>query len=137
MKKFVRLMLVFALLFSVQISFAQSNAVRNIAISRAKAVFVATANGDVTKLKRLTTPEFYEEHYPYSDARVREILLSVPKQKRQNMIDQIQNNSTASTIMNRAGDVITVTLTNKTSKKEFTVQLLEEDGDWKIFNYWY
>jgi len=90
---------------------------RDIAIARAKAVFVATANGDVNKLKQLMTPEFYKENYPDSDEKVREILLSVPFDKRKRMIDQIQNKCIPSTIMNRAGNVITVTLTNKVTKK--------------------
>lgn len=112
---------------------------RSIAIERAKAVFYATANGDVAKLKQLMTPEFYKENYPYSDAKVREILLSVPIDKRKRMIDHIKNNSIPSTIINRARDVITVTLTNKVTKKEITVQLIDENesGDWKVFNYWY
>lgn len=115
------------------------NTSREIAIERAKTVFYATANGDVTKLKQLMTPEFYKENYPYSDAKVREILLSIPIKKRKRMIDQIKNKSIPSTIINRAGDVITVTLTNKVTKKEITVQLIDENenGDWKVFNYWY
>lgn len=85
------------------------------------------------------TPEFYKENYPYSDSYVREMLLSVPIEKRKRMIDQIKNKSIPSTIINRAGDVITVTLTNKVTKKEITVQLIDENenGDWKVFNYWY
>ncbi len=111
---------------------------RDIAVSRAKEVFVATANGDVAKLKQLTTQDFYKENYPYSDSRVREILLSVPAEKRKRMINQIQNQCTATTRTNRTGDVITVTLTNKVTKKIFTVQLIKDNKDnWKIFNYWY
>lgn len=70
---------------------------------------------------------------------VREILLSVPYQNRKKLIDHVQNQSVASTIINRAGDVITVILTNKLSQKEFTVQLNDEygNGNWKVFAYWY
>ncbi len=112
---------------------------RDVAIARAKAVFIATANGDVAKLKQLMTPEFYRENYPYSDSQVREILLGVPAEKRKSLIHQIQNQCTPSTVKNRAGDVITVTLINKVTKKEITVQLIDEDetGNWKVFNYWY
>lgn len=131
------ILIIVALAF--QISVVAQNSSHNVAITRAKALFVATANGDVAKLKQLMTPEFYKENYPYSDSRVRDLLLSVPVEKRERMIDQIQNKSLTSTIMNRAGDVITVTFTNKITKKEITVQLLDENenGDWKVFNYWY
>ena len=115
------------------------NSSRNIAISRAKAVFIATANGDVATLKQLMTPGFYKETYPYSDSYVREVLLSVPYQNRKKLIDHVQNQSVASTVINRAGDVITVTLTNKLSQKEFTVQLIDEhgNGNWKVFFFFY
>lgn len=55
------------------------------------------------------------------------------------MASQIVNQSEATTIMNRAGDVITVILTNKVTKKVFTIQLIDESetGDWKVFNYEY
>lgn len=131
-------MLLFLVLLTSFNVLAQTSS-RDIAIERAKAVFVATANGDVASLKQLMTPEFYKENYPYSDARVREILLSVPIEKRKRAIDQIKNKSIPSTIINRAGDVITVTLTNKVTKKEITVQLIDENenGNWKVFNYWY
>ncbi len=136
--KIKKFLLFIALVIIPLYTYAQ-NSSRDVAISRAKAVFIATANGDVAKLKRLMTPEFYKENYPYSDSRVREILLGVPAEKRKRLINQIQNQSTPSTIMNRAGDVITVTLLNKVTKKEITVQLIDEteSGDWKIFNYWY
>lgn len=136
--KLNRLLLLFLIsLCSLSVSARKSS--EEIAIARAKAVFIATANGDVAQLKRLMTPEFYEENYPYSDARVREILLSVPAAKRKSMIDNIQNKCKASTLINRAGDVITVILTNTVTNKEFTVQLLDEKGnnDWIVFNYWY
>lgn len=110
-----------------------------IAITSAKAVFYATANGDVAKLKQLMTPEFYKENYPYSDDKVREILLNVPLEKRERMIDQIKNMSKVSTIISHAGDIITVTLNNKVTNKGITVQLIDKNvsGDWKVFNYWY
>lgn len=115
------------------------NSHRDIAIERAKDVFYATANGDVAKLKQLMTPEFYKENYPYSDDKVREILLNVPLEKRERMIDQIKNMSKVSTIISHAGDIITVTLNNKVTNKGITVQLIDKNvsGDWKVFNYWY
>ena len=115
------------------------NSSRGIAVSRAKALFVATANGDVARLKQLMTPELYKETFPYSDSYVREILLSVPYQNRKKLIDHVQNQSVASTVINRAGDAITVTLTNKLSRKEFTVQLIDEygNGNWKVSAYRY
>ncbi len=85
---------------------------REAAIKIAKELFVATANGDVNRLKQLMTSDFYKQHYPYSDAKVREMLLSVPYARRQNMKDQILNHSDVSTVINRPGDVITVFLTN-------------------------
>ena len=122
----------------ISISASAQRSAKEIAVSRVKALFVATAKGDVAKLKSLVTPEFYAENFPYSDAQVREILLSAPYEKRMQMIDQIQNHSDAETIMNRAGDCITVTLINRVTKKEFTVQLTDVDGngDWRVFSSW-
>lgn len=112
---------------------------REVAIKRAKEAFIATANGDVAKLEKLLTPDFYSQYYPYSDAKVKEILLSVPYERRKLMIDQISYNTDVSTIVNRAGDVITVMFTNRTNHSIFTVQLLDEygTGDWRIFDYDY
>lgn len=112
---------------------------RKIAIKRAKELFIATANGDVVKLKQILTPDFYKRHYPYSDSKARDILLSVPYERRQKMIDNISNHSEVTTIVNRAGDVITVMFSNKSNNKIFTVQLFDEYGndDWKIFEYDY
>lgn len=111
----------------------------DIAISRAKELFIATANGDVARIKKLTMPEFYKKKYPYSDTKVREMLLSVPYDKRQKLIDQIKNHCTASALRNRAGDFITVTLENKVTGKEFTICLMDEneDGNWRVISYEY
>lgn len=119
-------------------SFGSNNA-NDIAVSRAKEVFIATSNGDVETLKRLLTPDFYRESYPFSDERTREILLEVPSSKRETLRNDILNNCTVTTIPNRAGDVITVIFTNNRTKKDFTVQLVDEEGnnDWKIFDYIY
>lgn len=132
-------LLISIMLLIISLGTEAQNSNRDLAISRAKAVFIATANGDVATLKQLMTPEFYKETYPYSDSYVREILLSVPYQNRKKLIDHVQNHSVASTIINRTGDVITVTLTNRLSQKEFTVQLVDEhgNGNWKVFSYWY
>lgn len=109
------------------------------AISRAKELFIATANGNVATIKKLTLPDFYKGKYPYSDARVRELHLSVPCEKRQRMIDQIKNHWKASTLMNRVGNVITVTLENQIIGKEIMIRLLdeEENGNWLVFDYEY
>lgn len=115
------------------------NSSTDIAISRAKELFIATANGDVARIKKLTMPEFYKQKYPYSDAKVRELLLSVSYEKRQKLIDQIKNHCKASALRNRAGDFITVTLENNVTGKEFTICLLdeEENGNWRIVSYEY
>lgn len=36
---------------------------REIAVTRAKDAFIATANGDVAKLKKLMTHDFYSQYY--------------------------------------------------------------------------
>lgn len=112
---------------------------RDIAISRVKAVFDATAKGDVDRLKGLLTSELYQKTYPYSDSYVREMLLNVPADNRERLLCQIQDQCEISTIMNRAGDVMTVILTDKLTKKDLKIQLLDEygDGNWRICNYWY
>lgn len=55
------------------------------------------------------------------------------------MIDLIKNHCKASTLMNRAGDVIIVTLENQITGKEITIRLLDEEknGDWLVFEYEY
>ena len=113
------------------------NSAKNTAIANAKALFIAMANGDVTKIKELTTAEFYREKYPYSDAKVREILLSVPLVKRKKAINQVRTQTKASAIMNRAGDVITVILDNQVTGKSFTMRLVEENGNWLVYEYDY
>lgn len=113
------------------------NSSKNIAIANAKALFIATANGDVSKIKKLTTTDFYRDKYPYSDAKVREILLSVPLEKRKKAINQVRTQTKASAIMNRAGDVITVILDNQVTGKSFTMRLIEENGNWLVYEYDY
>ena len=55
------------------------------------------------------------------------------------MIDQIKNHWKASTLMNRVGNVITVTLENQIIGKEIMIRLLdeEENGNWLVFDYEY
>lgn len=133
-----KIFVIFLLIFCAVGTFAQSSP-KSIAISRAKELFIATANGDVAKIKRLTTSAFYKEKYPYSDAKVRELLLRVPYEKRKRMIDQIRNHSKASAIINRAGDVVTVTLKNDVTGKEFLIRLIDENGNgnWRVSDYDY
>ena len=113
------------------------NSSKNIAIANAKALFIATANGDVAKIKKLTTTDFYREKYPYSDAKVREILLSVPLEKRKKAINQVRTQTKASAIMDRAGGVVTVILDNQVTGKSFTMLLIEENGNWLVYEYDY
>ncbi len=131
--------LIFSLFVVASFCVSAQNSSRGIAIARAEAVFIATANGDVAKLKQLMTPKFYKENYPYSDDEVRLMLLNVPLAKRMKLVDQIKNQSSVSTIMSRSGDVITVVFTNKNTDKDISVQLFDENEDenWKVFNYWY
>lgn len=84
------------------------------------------------------TPEFYKKSFPYSDAKVKEKFLSIPLETRKNMIRRIQKEIVASAMMNRAGDCITVTLTNQVTDREMTLQLVDASGtgDWRIFDYW-
>lgn len=135
------LLIAIVLLVSIsEVAFAgASQKSQDIAATRAKELFIAVANGNVTKIKALTTPEFYKEKFPYSDSKVRSELLSVPLAKRQQMINQIKNETEVSTLPNTAGDVITVFLSNKVTKKQFVVQLICEEGDdnWLVFNYEY
>lgn len=91
MRKFV---LILILTICTIGAYAQQSST-DIAISRAKELFIATANGDVARIKKLTILECYKKKYPYSDAKVKELLLSVPYEKRQKLIDQIQNHCTA------------------------------------------
>ncbi len=112
---------------------------KSLAVSRAKELVIATANGNVARIKQLTTPEFYKAKYPYPDATARELLLSAPYKKRQKLIDHIKNHCKSTTIINRAGDVITVIFDNQITGKEFTMRLLDEEGNgnWLVFDYDY
>lgn len=117
--------------------FAQKTS-KEIAITRSKDFIIAIANCDVAKVKKLMTPEFYKKSFPYSDAKVKEKFLSIPLETRKNMIRRIQKEIVASAMMNRAGDCITVTLTNQVTDREMTLQLVDASGtgDWRIFDYW-
>lgn len=116
-------------------SVAQNN--KNAVINVIKKLTRATANGDVSALKRLTTDDFFKEHYPYSDAQIRKLLLSVPQEKRKILIDHIENRSKFSVVFSRARDYATVIVTNQVSGKEMTYNLIYEDGYWKICDYSY
>ena len=96
------------------------------------------ANGDVSALERLLTSECYNENFPYNDAYVRELLLGVPKSKRERLIDHV-NRSEITAIPNRTGDVVTVIFTNTVTGKDFTVRLIDEygNGNWKIYEFEY
>ena len=111
---------------------------KEIAITRSKELIIAIANCDVAKVKRLMTPDFYKKSFPYSDAKVKEKFLSIPLETRKKMIHRIQKETVGSAMMNRAGDCITVTLTNQVTKNEITLQLADESGtgDWRIFDCW-
>ena len=96
------------------------------------------ANGDVSALKRLLTSDFYNKNFPYNDAYIRELLLGVPKSKRERLIDHV-NRSEITAIPNRTGDVVTVIFTNTVTGKDFTVRLIDEygNGNWKIYEFEY
>lgn len=104
----------------------------------AKKVFYAVASGDVSILKRYLTTEFYRTSFPYSDVYIREMLLSVPKEKRDRLIDHV-NRAEITTIPNKVGDVVTVIFSNPFTGKDYTMQLIDEyeNGDWKVFEIQY
>ena len=98
----------------------------------------AFANGDVATIKRLTTPEFYRNNFPgSSDAEVRQILLSAPLERRNKLINHIENYSDFTIIPNRAGDYITVYVDNRISKKTCTFGLFNDGNSWRIDKYEY
>lgn len=115
-----------------------SRSASNQCIDVAKKVFYAVANGDVSILKRYLTTTFYRTSFPYSDARTREVLLSVPKSKRDRLINHV-NRAEITTIPSKAGDVVTVIFTNTLTGKDYTMQLIDEyeNGDWKVFEILY
>lgn len=105
-------------------------------VSIAKKVLYAMANGDVSTLKHYLSTKFYRTNFPYSDAYIRKMLLSVPKNKRDKLINHV-NQSKITTIPNNAGDVVTVIFTNIATGKDYTMQLIDEyeNGDWKVSEY--
>lgn len=116
-----------------KISSQEATEDENIAMDRAEQLFIATFEGDVDKIKELTSPEFYDDVYIFDDETVRQELLSVPAAKREESINQVKNNSTyeAST----DGDVITVYCTNNVNHKEFILKFKDIDGNgnWVVF----
>jgi|GEM_PF-4846223 len=113
--------------------------IRKEVIKRAKEFFIATANGNVSRLKQLMTPELYNRYYPYSDDKVRGLLLSMPYKRRKNMVDAVYKHSDVTTIVNGPGDVVTVIFSNRINNKIITFQLGDEygTGDWRIFSYYH
>lgn len=135
--KRITLLIIF-LIYSYSISlFAQER--YSTAIYRAKALFIAVAQGDVSTLKSFCHPEFYAENFPYSDYEIKDILLSVPKEKREILINDILYHSSVSTVRSRDGYVVTVVFTNQKTGKTYSIQLLDEDenDDWKAIDYYY
>lgn len=97
----------------------------------------AFANGDVATIKQLTTPEFRREILPGSDAEIRQLLLSAPLERRNKLINHIENYSDFTIIPNRAGDYITVYIENRISKKTLTYGLFNDGNSWRIDKYEY
>ncbi len=106
------------------------------AVTVAKNLFIAVANGDVESIKQLTTQDFFRRELPMSDERIKAELLSVPYDRRAKLVDHILNNCITSTIPNRADNAVTVILTNNISGKEITYRLVDKSqtNDWKIDN---
>lgn len=129
-------MIMACLLLTCQGVFAASAAQRKLAISRVKEYAVALCEGNVAKLKRLTTYDYYRTLFPSSDAELKSYLLSVPYAKRMREKDRKVIRSEYSTFENRPGDVITVVVTDSITGEEDYYQLLDEyeNGDWRIFN---
>lgn len=105
-------------------------------IYRARAVFIAVAKGDVSTLKSFCHPDFYAENFPYSDYEIKDILLSVPKEKRDILINDILYHSSVSTLRSRDGYVVTVIFTNQRTGKTYSMQFLDEfeNDDWKVID---
>lgn len=131
--------LLFAILTAVSVlpSNAQSQ-MTDLAVSRAKNFVVAMTNGDVSNMKRLSTPGFYRENFPYSDEEVRSRLLRVPVEKRQKLRNQIQN-STESVEMDYGNNTMTIRLRSTETNKTMTFFMVDErnNNDWKISDYYY
>lgn len=111
-------------------------------LSTAKEYVKAVANGDVYTIKRLCTPEFYEENISYystySDEEVRQILLLPSYSERQRLVDDFTNNSIVDVITSRAGDFVTLVYTNLRTGKEITFQFIDcGNGEWKLCGYIY
>lgn len=105
------------------------------AIRVAREMFMAVADGDVETLRSLTTPEFYDERFPYDDETVREMLLEVPYDKREEMKYQIQYEADATAT--RQGDTIIVELYNEITGKLFTFRLNRDYGSMRVYDYTY
>lgn len=104
-----------------------------------KELYYATANGDVAKIKKLTTPDFYKEQYPYSDEFLRKELLSVPYKRRQDLITHIDKNSDFTVVFSTPGDYATVWIDDRVTGKNMRYGLLYDfdDNCWRICDYEY
>ena len=109
------------------------------AVKTAKELFFATYECNLNKIKELTTEKFYNTHYPYGDQEMEEMLKSVPEERRKESIDQIKNNTTSEALMNKDGNMVTVVFHNEITGREFTMQLIDTDGNgkWKVNEYDY
>ncbi len=109
------------------------------AIRRAKALWYATADGDVETLHAYTTEEFFNTQYMgFSDDELREELLSVPVEKRERLKKHIDE-SEIEVIPGEDGDYLIIFFNNTHTGKEMMFTLIDENanGDWRVTGYEY
>ncbi len=110
---------------------------RDVVVEIVKKYHRAVANGDVITLKKLSTSEFYKENFPGSDDYVRKTLLSVPVEKRMNLVEHINKHCKFTVIFSRPRDSATVISSDTITQKEITFQLFNDGNGWFVCDYYY
>lgn len=105
---------------------------RDVVIRVIKELHYAIAKGDVAKLKKLTTLDFYEKKIPYSDEFVHKELLSVPYEKRQALIKYIDEYNRFSVVFSAAGDYATVWIDDTVTGKGVMFNMFHEYDCWRV-----
>jgi len=96
----------------------------------ARSAFKAVAEGDVATLKSIMTERCFNGQYPMTDSQIRELLLSVPYEKRQILLKMAD--SMDAQVKQISDNSVIVVFTNKATNKNMEMDMIKIDGQWKI-----
>jgi hypothetical protein len=99
----------------------------------ARKMFKANADGNVETIKALSTKNFFDFEYPMDDNSIRENLLSVPYEKRQELINDADNMSIS--VIKTGENMVVARCINSRNNKQFDYYMKIVNGEWKIYDY--